>query len=551
MVPDVQSVMHVLLSSAQTWTMSDQLKDIDGAECYELETVFGSGDFISLSILMQDCFPMESEEQENSLNHICSEEIQDHPVTVQVYFEKKSKTPVKAVLHMQDLMEAALAREIGLEEGTEPVVLMPMEITYSRFHIGALDEISVPGAVKAAEEYPDVESIVSSMLDNLSGITSGTGVMTTNMDVNLTAEGESERIQYEIIMDFQENLQDVPMTYSEMVTKMSMYGTEYTEESEVYTRYQDGMVNTFTCMEGEWIESSQAMPEYESMTCGRIASVKDWKLLAAKQDVNGQDCYVLTGTLSGADAAQQVREMLGDLGIDGVESMEFPFICYVSRDTNELIGYTMDGKQFLALMLSDEDMEVDESTSSFTIAMENLVYNTNPVIVIPEEAWLTGQGTETDLPEGGQNSYTLTSEDSKDRITISFGDQYEIDSESGDTLRIVDSANDNLASFVLWEKQLFTEADVSDKVESNSTYWKDDENVTGFTVSERQEGILNDQAEVYYYVSEYNFAGTPAVTYDGYAIFDDSYLMFSLDLTANGNEDAELNALLGSIVVNQ
>lgn len=213
--------------------------------------------------------------------------------------------------------------------------------------------------------------------------------MNMKLDMNIEAAGESVSMGMDFAM---EATSDPEMSSAKGVGSVGWGGIDTSTEIETYSEKQGDEYIVYTKSENGWTvqkEDSAGMSTDIGVVSEDIAKfASQFELEKDLVQVNGEDCFQLTGTITG----EFLSEFMGDdmlssfagLGLDedGMADMSMPCTIEVYKDSILPARMTFDMGEALLPILGAAGLDAAECTVEMTF----LDYDAVEEIVIPEEA---------------------------------------------------------------------------------------------------------------------------------------------------------------------
>ena len=186
---------------------------------------------------------------------------------------------------------------------------------------------------------------------------------------------------------------DPAAVYGKGEVDMSALGMDQKAEIEMYQVEEDGEQVTYTLTDGEW-SRNVGSDDMDDMNLDMFEDVEDQaKLFELSKDmveVNGKDCFELTGdmggdTLSGMMGEEMISDLAGlDLDEEEISDIKVPCTMYIYREDILPARVTVDMSDVLGTLAGAEEAGVD--ISEFSIEITYLEFDSVDEIKVPEEA---------------------------------------------------------------------------------------------------------------------------------------------------------------------
>lgn len=282
---------------------------------------------------------------------------------------------------------------------------LPVSLIASLSGCGSVTAQSL--AEKLSESMADVQSLQESVTMDFEGsITLSSYNVSTDMIIQ--ASQDSEVTVDPLVSHSEGTLSMAFMDESESMDYES-YSVLDDDTMTVYYEASDG---------GSWIQYTEELDEdqltavsnlyNESLMQGIADGSVEAELQEETQDFHGEECYVVTSTVSG-DQLQSTLEQTGMnnmvtqyISEEDLADTSTPVTIYISKASQRLAGMTIDMKEigqtmFDSLLESQDigDYEVEMDTFETEIVMTD--YNTIDTIDIPQEAQDAEEYTDSGL----------------------------------------------------------------------------------------------------------------------------------------------------------
>lgn len=265
------------------------------------------------------------------------------------------------------------------------------------------------------------ENLLRDMTDNAEKIES----TLMNMKFNIEMSAGTDSVLISMDMDMESTV-DPEASHGKGTIDFEMSGTSFGTEMEMYTVKEDDQYVTYTMAENEWTkevtDEEDTLGNVEGMS-GSIEEYADkFQLEEGLVDVNGEECYELTGELEGDIFAEVLQSDMMDsfsgYGLDEetVADMVFPVTIDIYRDGILPARIYFDLTDTFEPMLEDSGV----TASDCYVEMTFMEYDSVDEIVVPDEA-LSAEETGGDLSDiGGSVKPAEPAEQSAD-----LGDDWE------------------------------------------------------------------------------------------------------------------------------
>ena len=186
---------------------------------------------------------------------------------------------------------------------------------------------------------------------------------------------------------------DPAAVYGKGEVDMSALGMDQKAEIEMYQVEEDGEQVTYTLTDGEW-SRNVGSDDMDDMNLDMFEDVEDqaklFELYKDMVEVNGKDCFELTGdmggdTLSGMMGEEMISDLAGlDLDEEEISDIKVPCTMYIYREDILPARVTVDMSDVLGTLAGAEEAGVD--VSEFSIEITYLEFDSVDEIKVPEEA---------------------------------------------------------------------------------------------------------------------------------------------------------------------
>lgn len=220
-----------------------------------------------------------------------------------------------------------------------------------------------------------------------------------NMKMNLEAGGGIAGITVDISMNMDLDMdvnQNPQITHSTGSMSMEALGQSQEIPIETYTVEEDGKTVIYTGSDGNWTREEGEDFSQVAGTLGAeqyLAMAESVELEKETQDVDGTECYVLSGTIEGdvlESAAGAMLEAFQESELlDGVDfaEMQIPIQMYIGKATSYPVRISVDMKsvmeEALASAISQEGLEF--TCDDCTMEMNFSSFNQVEAIELPQE----------------------------------------------------------------------------------------------------------------------------------------------------------------------
>lgn len=422
------------------------------------------------------------------------------------------------------------------------------------------------------------ESIIEKCKANVTEYSSMEGSLLMEMDAVMASQGISLDMAVSMDMDLKiQRTESQELNYSNGTVALEMLGQTMEENMESYTVVEGNTVKNYNYSYEEWEYTEASLEDIGSMTESFDAIYGEgtgWVLSEEKVEKNGKECYELKGIVAGEDMSS-LLEMGNQLALDETADMtklELPVTLYVDADEFYPVSIFMDAADSLSSMFVGTEAEGTEF-AKFTISFEDLEYNGDVNIQIPEEAlaaeensfewdetdaWeeeMTGSGDEEEfLYEADEEElrqvtadgeYTLGCEDTEDKIFLDWPDECEC-YFIGDFGMLSLSHDSYYVTYEIYPKSIYEETDINAQLDEWVNWCKEDkEFYQNLVVSEP---VTMTTAEGYdfqlVYMDYMGMGSDHAVDCMGYVEYEDSFLL----ITANFYNDISAEEKMEEII---
>lgn len=254
------------------------------------------------------------------------------------------------------------------------------------------------------------ENLLRDMTDRAEEIESA--LMNVKFEMGLSSGTES--ISFGMDMDM-ESTEEPEASHAKGKVSFDMGGSGLNMEMEMYSVKENDQYVTYTMTNNEWTKEimaeEEALGDVEGMT-GNIENYADkFELDKDLAEVNGEDCFELSGELDGDIFAEMIQSDMMDsfsgygLDEDTVSGMVFPCTIDIYQDS------ILPARIYFDLTAAfDPLMEESGITASDCyIEMTFMEYDSVGEIVVPEEALAAEETDDSGLLEdfsGGEGSVT-------------------------------------------------------------------------------------------------------------------------------------------------
>lgn len=275
------------------------------------------------------------------------------------------------------------------------------------------------GCGKGTKATP--ENLLRDMTDNAEKIEST--LMNVKFNIEMSAGTDSVLISMDMDM---ESTVDPEASHGKGTIDFEMSGTSFGTETEMYTVKEDDQYVTYTMMENEWTkevtDEEDTLGNVEGMS-GSIEEYADkFQLEKGLVDVNGEECYELTGELEGDIFAEMLQSDMMDsfsgYGLDEETVADMVFPCTIDIYRNGILPARIyfDLTDTFEPMLEDSGV----TASDCYIEMTFMEYDSVDEIVVPDEALNAEESGDSTGDIGGSVKPAEPAEQSAD-----LGDDWE------------------------------------------------------------------------------------------------------------------------------
>ncbi len=231
------------------------------------------------------------------------------------------------------------------------------------------------------------ENLLRDMTDNAEKVESA--LMNMKFEIAMTSGEDSLSIGMDMDM---ETTSEPEASHGKGTVSFEMAGSNFSTEMEMYTVLEDDQYVTYTMMENEWTkevaDEEEALGDVEGMT-GSIEEYADkFQLEEDLVDVDGKECFELTGELEGDIFAEMIQSDMMDsfsgYGLDEetVADMVFPCTIDIYRDTILPARIYFDLAETFEPLLEDSGVTASDCYIETTF----MEYDSVDEIVVPDEA---------------------------------------------------------------------------------------------------------------------------------------------------------------------
>lgn len=226
-------------------------------------------------------------------------------------------------------------------------------------------------------------------------------VVNLNMEINISDGEDSMGVGLDMDM---EAVSDQEIAHATGTMSYEMFGSTFSQDMELYTLQEGDTYVGYVNMDGVWEkteEDTSAMPVDAEFVGSDLADYAEhFELKDELVEVNGEECYELTGELSGEIYDEMMdADMLSSLTGAGlseedITGLSFPCTINIYKESILPAKMTLDMGSAMSSMM--EDLGITDVTC--VVDMTFLEYDTVDEIVIPDEAL---DATETDDEDFG------------------------------------------------------------------------------------------------------------------------------------------------------
>lgn len=231
------------------------------------------------------------------------------------------------------------------------------------------------------------ENLLKDMTDNAKAIES----TLMKLDLQMGLESAGEELGIGMTMDI-ESTAKPEMSYAKGNLSLDMSGSSLSTEVEVYSEKEDDQYVTYMLMENEWTkettDEAEMLVSVDSMT-GNIEEFADrFKLEEDLVDVEGKECFALTGELDGEMFSEMLKSDMMDsfpgygLSEDVVSDMVFPCEIDIYKDSILPARISFDLTDTFDTMMENSGVTAQECYMEIVFTE----YDSIGEIVIPNEA---------------------------------------------------------------------------------------------------------------------------------------------------------------------
>lgn len=221
-------------------------------------------------------------------------------------------------------------------------------------------------------------------------------VMNLKFNINLSAGGEELAVTMDMDM---EATTEPEASHGKGEVSFDIAGSSMSTEMEIYSVKEDDQYVTYTMMEGEWTKEAageeETLGDIEGMT-GDIEDYADkFKLEEDLAEINGEDCFELTGELDGDIFSEMIQSDMLDsfsgYGLDEetISEMVFPCTIDIYKDTILPARIMFDLTDTFESMMEDAGVAASDCYMEMTF----MEYDSVDDIVVPDEALEAEEGS--------------------------------------------------------------------------------------------------------------------------------------------------------------
>ena len=214
-------------------------------------------------------------------------------------------------------------------------------------------------------------------------------VMNLKFNINLSAGGEELAVGMDMDMEV---TAEPEASHAKGEVSFDIAGSGMSTEMEMYSVEEDGQYVTYTMMEGEWTKEAadeeESLGDIEGMT-GDIRDYADkFELGEDLAEINGEDCFELTGELDGDILSEiflsDMLDSFSGYGLDEetVSDMVFPCTIDIYKDTILPARILFDLTDAFGPAMEDAGVAASDCYMEMTF----MEYGSVDEIVVPDEA---------------------------------------------------------------------------------------------------------------------------------------------------------------------
>ncbi len=253
------------------------------------------------------------------------------------------------------------------------------------------------------------ENLLKDMTDNAGAIES----VLMKLDLQMRMESAGEELGIGMTMDIESTVEP-EMSYAKGDLSLEMSGSSLSTEMEMYSEKEGDQYVTYTLMENEWTkeiaDETKTLGEVDRMT-GDIEEYADrFKLEEDLVDVEGKECFELTGELDGEMFSEMLQSNMMDsfsgygLSEDVVSDMVFPCDIDIYRDSILPARISFDLTDTFDTMMADSGVTAQECYMEIVFTE----YDSIEEIVIPDEALEAAEDSSGLLDDFGDDTSSVT-----------------------------------------------------------------------------------------------------------------------------------------------
>lgn len=221
-------------------------------------------------------------------------------------------------------------------------------------------------------------------------------VMNVKFNINMSSGGEELAVGMDMDM---EATAEPEAAHGKGEISFDIAGSSMSTEMEIYSVKEDDQYMTYTMMEGEWTKEAsdeeEALGDVEGMT-GNIEEYADqFELAEELAEVNGEECFELTGELDGDTFSAMIQSDMMDsfsgYGLDEetVSDMTFPCTIDIYKDSILPARILFDLTDTFETMMEDSGVTASDCYMEMTFTE----YDSVDEIVVPDEALEAEEGS--------------------------------------------------------------------------------------------------------------------------------------------------------------
>ena len=219
-----------------------------------------------------------------------------------------------------------------------------------------------------------------------------------NLKLNITLSSGTEELATELNMDL-ETTADPEVSHGKGEASFDIAGSSMSTEMETYTVKEDDRYMTYTLLNGEWAKEEtsgmEALGDIGGMTGGMRDYADKFELGTELTEINGEDCFELTGELDGDIFSQIIQSDMMDsfsgYGLDEetVSDMVFPCTIDIYKETILPARILFDLTDTFAPAMEDAGVTASDCYMEITF----MEYDSVDEIVVPDEALEAEEGS--------------------------------------------------------------------------------------------------------------------------------------------------------------